>query len=130
MLAWQDKLDIQVTTSIQSPVSLFFLVIANSGERKTSVDRRVLAPIYEHDRISAQNYEVLMAKYSAEHKIWKAKEKAILASIEKAKKGLATELEYAQYLAHSKLCPKLPKNEAHLQQCDTGSTATEYVSSH
>ncbi|EPG9256226.1 YfjI family protein [Providencia rettgeri] len=111
-LALQDKLDIQVTTSIQSPVSLFFLVIANSGERKTSVDRRVLAPIYEHDRISAQNYEVLMAKYSAEHKIWKAKEKAILASIEKkAKKGLATELEDAQYLAHSKLCPKLPKNE-------------------
>ncbi|EOG1934982.1 DUF3987 domain-containing protein [Providencia stuartii] len=51
-LSLQDKLDVQVTSSLRSPVSLFFLVIANSGERKTSVDRRVLAPIYEHDRIS------------------------------------------------------------------------------
>lgn len=111
-LALQDKLDVQVTTSIRSPVSLFFLVIANSGERKTSVDRRILAPIYEHDRISAQNYEVLMAKYVAEYKIWKVKEKAILASIEKkAKKGLATELEDAQYFTHSQQCPRLPKSE-------------------
>ncbi|MGO2439346.1 Uncharacterised protein [Serratia plymuthica] len=82
-LSCQGLIDIKVNDTVVSPVSLFLLVIANSGERKTTVDRMVLKPLYEHDTRSINQSEDKGKDYDIEQKVWHEKQKAILNLIRK-----------------------------------------------
>ncbi|EMB6256477.1 YfjI family protein [Serratia sp. PF2-63] len=76
-LSCQGLIDIKVNDTVLSPTSLFLLVIANSGERKTTVDRMVLKPFYQHDARSNSQYEDKGKDYEIEQQIWNEKQKAI-----------------------------------------------------
>ncbi|MFN3067813.1 YfjI family protein [Serratia sp. J2] len=91
-LSCQSLIDIKINDAVTSPVSLFLLVIADSGERKTTVDRMVLKPFYQHDTNLLNESEEKEKYYGLEHKIWREKEKAILNLIRKnVTKGQDTE---------------------------------------
>ncbi|MFJ3264846.1 YfjI family protein [Serratia liquefaciens] len=82
-LSCQGLIDIKVNDTVVSPVSLFLLVIANSGERKTTVDRMVLKPLYQHDTRSISQSEDKGKDYEIEQQVWHEKQKAILNLIRK-----------------------------------------------
>ncbi|WP_411749429.1 YfjI family protein [Serratia marcescens] len=76
-LSCQGLIDVKVNDTVVSPVSLFLLVIANSGERKTTVDRMVLKPLYQHDARLISQFEDKGRDYEIEQQVWNEKQKAI-----------------------------------------------------
>jgi hypothetical protein len=52
----------------KTPLSLYILTIASSGERKTAVDRLATAPIYNHQKLIQAEYNRQMKDYHAQIK--------------------------------------------------------------
>lgn len=93
-LACQPYTNVRINDSLITPVSLFLLVIANSGERKTTVDRMVLKPFYQRDKDALIQSEKESENYALEKEIWCEKRKAISGQIRrKTAKGLSIEDE-------------------------------------
>jgi hypothetical protein len=46
-LACQNRIDVCRLTNLRSPVSLFLLTLAESGERKSTVDKMLMKPLYQ-----------------------------------------------------------------------------------
>lgn len=91
-LSCQGLINVKINQMAPFPVSLFLLVIANSGERKTTVDKMVMKPFYEHDTDSLREFEQKKTDYSLEMQVWKEKEKATLSQIrKKTAQGQSTE---------------------------------------
>ncbi|MEQ5734110.1 MULTISPECIES: YfjI family protein [Providencia] len=114
-LSCQGFINVRVNQMAPFPVSLFLLVIANSGERKTSVDKIVMQPFYQHDSNSLREFEQKKTNYSLEMQVWKEKEKAILSQIrKKTTRGQSTEeiLEKLKALQLEK--PILPKHHRYI----------------
>ncbi|ELN2578738.1 DUF3987 domain-containing protein [Enterobacter kobei] len=92
-LACQSLIDVRVNESVTSPVSLFLLVIANSGERKTSVDRKMLKPFYQHDADNLRQARLKEKEHDVNQIVWHEKQKGILSQIRKAAvKGQCTKV--------------------------------------
>lgn len=109
-LSCQNLINVEVNEKMKTPVSLFLFVIANSGERKTTVDRIVMDPFYQHDKNSLHKFDGNQEIYSIELKVWETKEKAILGVIKKKTvKGQPTELEFQRLRELQIEKPILPK---------------------
>ncbi len=54
------------------PATIFLFVVANSGERKSSVDRLVSAPLHTHDEASEAWHKKALLKYNNQHHRWKS----------------------------------------------------------
>lgn len=92
-LACQSLIDVRVNENVISPVSLFLLVLANSGERKTSVDRKMLKPFYQHDADTLRQARLKEKAHDISQIIWHEKQKGILSQIRKAAvKGQCTKV--------------------------------------
>ncbi|QSP95074.1 DUF3987 domain-containing protein [Marinobacter salinisoli] len=63
-----------------SPLSLYFLTIAASGERKSSLDNLAMKPVYDYQKERREEYEFLMAKYRADMEAHEMRHKSIVAS--------------------------------------------------
>lgn len=66
-----------------SPVSLYFLVIADSGERKTSSDKHFTNPIIEWEKAERALMKPLLDEYFAAEKSWMAEIKGVEAEIKR-----------------------------------------------
>jgi len=82
-LACQGLIKVRVNDNLEYNTSIFSLVIANSGERKTSVDRMVLAPFYQRDRIKLAKSDEMKSVHDARLRAWGEREKGILSQIRK-----------------------------------------------
>ncbi|MHA1062855.1 YfjI family protein [Enterobacter ludwigii] len=110
-LACQGLIDVRVNESVISPVSLFMLVIANSGERKTSVDRKMLKPFYQHDADNLLQVRLKEKEHDVSQVIWCEKQKGILSQIRKAAvKGQCTEVLEQRLHELNNDIPVPPKN--------------------
>lgn len=83
-LACQERFDVMRPTGNISPVSLFVLTIAESGERKTTVDNWFQRPIknVEQGRVSFDG--VRQMQYPTELKIWEKAQKEALKKVYEA----------------------------------------------
>ena len=72
-LAIQPHANIERAQGLHSPVGLFLLVIADSGERKSSVDGFFTKAIREYEAIQAEEAKPLIKDYTAKLSIWEAK---------------------------------------------------------
>jgi Protein of unknown function (DUF3987) len=70
-LAVQDKVDIERSEGGVSPVSLNFIVIADSGDRKSSVFRQVFKPFFELDEAQRQQHVRDTNRYAREMATWR-----------------------------------------------------------
>lgn len=70
-VACQGLIDVRLPTGQVRPISLNLMVIAESGERKTSVDSLVAAPIYSSDEKQAAQYQEALHEYGANVRCWK-----------------------------------------------------------
>ncbi|MFC0246609.1 YfjI family protein [Falsochrobactrum ovis] len=63
------------------PISLYGLTIAQSGERKTSVDSYFMQGIRDHEQEQADEQRTALNQWKIEHDIWEAKRKSYLAEV-------------------------------------------------
>lgn len=63
-LACQNRIDVCRLNDLRSPVSLFLLTLAESGERKSTVDKMLMKPLYQLE-------ENLFEKYTHDLTIWR-----------------------------------------------------------
>lgn len=60
----QTRLEIEMPTGEVIPSSLFLFTVAESGERKSSVDKRALAPIYRREEELRQGFETKQHEFN------------------------------------------------------------------
>src|SRR3546814_4276119 len=79
------------------------MTVAESGERKTSVDSLLLAPYREHDLQVMLSHETGMEKYRIEHDWWEAKHRCLIrASVKNGVDAVAVEALKAEMAEHAK----------------------------
>ena len=71
-LAAQAHFDVKLPWGELKPLSLFFLSVALSGERKTTVDKLVLGAAKKQEKEDLAEYEVIYKLYVNELQQWKA----------------------------------------------------------
>jgi len=80
----QGEVDVLITPGLKpKPVSLFLLTGAVSGDRKTTTDNLVNAPLHAYDRQQQKEYDEKMAKYKSDMALWKIKEKVAAKTLKK-----------------------------------------------
>lgn len=127
-VACQGLIDVKLPKGEVKPVSLNVLVKAESGERKTTVDNIVAAPVYTHDEKSLQQHEELMRQFSVIHKAWKTVDAAIRSKIAKAVKVGENPAEHFHELAeHAKIDPIKPNMQRIIYQNATDSALMEAI---
>lgn len=63
-LACQNRIDVCRLNNLRGPVSLFLLTLAESGERKSTVDKLLMEPLYQLE-------EKLFEKYTHDLTVWR-----------------------------------------------------------
>ncbi len=71
-LAVQAHRDVELPGGGRRPLTGIFASVAESGERKTSVDRIALAPVYKIEEQWRQDHEAARASYGNDLDAWKA----------------------------------------------------------
>jgi putative DNA primase/helicase len=72
-LAIQPHVNIERTQGLHSPVSLYLMTIADSGERKSTVDGFFTKAIRDYEAVQAEDAKPLIKDYTAKLSIWEAK---------------------------------------------------------
>ncbi|HNX77900.1 MAG TPA: YfjI family protein [Candidatus Rifleibacterium sp.] len=116
-LACQSKIDVARNDSLTSPVSLFSLVIAESGDRKSSADKAFTDAIRQYQNEITERNKPLMQEYCSAFAAWQAERDGILRAIKQAAgnsekisalKDALTKIDAEQ--------PKRPHNPQYLYQ--------------
>jgi putative DNA primase/helicase len=86
-IAAQPLIDVRRSSGLQGPTSLYYLTIADSGERKTSSDRYFMRAIYDFEKKKREEGKGMEADYAASLAVWEAQKKTTDAKLEAAAKG-------------------------------------------
>jgi len=125
-MACQSLIDVKLPTGQIRPVSQNLLIVAESGERKSTVASLLLAPFREADTKSITSHGCKTMEYQAELHAWEAKNKGLLRAISKAScKGEDTSKLEMELVEHSKLLPTKPRLRYFLRQDITGKAIME-----
>lgn len=112
-LAVQSYIDVERDTRLAGPVGLYFLVLAQSGERKTSVEKFFLSAIREYQKECREEAQPLVDAFEANKKAWEAKKAGIQESIRnRAKNGKSTSEDEAalrELESDKPVPPKVPR---------------------
>ena len=69
-LATQSLANVRLPTNESKPLSCFFITVAESGERKTAVDRYATKPLKTHRDILRTQYDIDLLKYESDYDIY------------------------------------------------------------
>lgn len=109
----QGFVDVKRAEKLQSPTSLFFLSVLDSGERKSATDGYFKQPILEYEREHRLEAEPLIRKYKAEYAAWQAERDGIVAAIKNMAKSGKSAQKQKQDLEelelHEPKEPRVPK---------------------
>jgi hypothetical protein len=109
-LACQAIIDVERANQLVGPVSLFTLVIAESGERKTTCDGFFGRTIRQFEREQEMLAKPLLAQHRAEKEAWEAEYEGLRSAIKKnSSKGITSEGQQKQLAALEKRKPGDPK---------------------
>ena len=109
-VALQSQVDVARDRNLTGPSSLFFLVIADSGERKSTVDRYFTKAIRQYEIEQIELSKPVIKEYESDLSIWTQKRNGLLTKIKnpKSKDPPMPELE-KQLKALDKAKPIKPK---------------------
>lgn len=109
-LAIQAQVDVGRDKNLTGPTSLFFLTIADSGERKSTIDKYFTKAIKQFEVEQIEKSKPEIQEFESEFSIWTQKRNGLLAKIKnpKPKDPPAAELE-KQLKALDKKKPVRPK---------------------
>ncbi|MFJ5434003.1 DUF3987 domain-containing protein [Pectobacterium sp. CHL-2024] len=96
-------------SNIPEKCSLYLLTIAESGEGKTTINKRVMKPFYDFSSELKQEYESRLTNYKRDLRLWKVKQQALDSNLRQAiKRGYLGEIETLRIEEHAKLEPLRP----------------------
>ncbi|MDD5759169.1 MAG: DUF3987 domain-containing protein [Desulfobulbaceae bacterium] len=108
----QGLVDVRRAETLEGPTSLFLLAIADSGERKTTVDGHFSKPVYQWGAEQKEAARPALQKYEAEQAAWEAKKSGLLSAIKDASKSSKATEELERKVAALELekpnQPKIP----------------------
>lgn len=92
------------------PCSLYFLVLAKSGEGKSPLFELILEPFNAFAAQMQKEYDARMAEYKISYAVWKSRAKALERSLQKAsEKGGDSEAEALFFSEHLSAEPQKPR---------------------
>lgn len=91
--AVQARFSVQRDAALRGPASLFLLTVAESGERKSTVDRLFTAPIFEWETQQAHDAKPALLEYRVRLEEWELKGERLKADI---RKGVITTMHDPQ----------------------------------
>lgn len=97
-LSGQGVADIRRDERLEGPTGLFFLTLAESGERKTTIDGFFIKPIQEREKIAKEKSAPSVKEYIANHASWEAEKSGILAKIQQQTKSEEDPREWKEKL--------------------------------
>ena len=116
-MACQGLVDVKLPTGQVRPVSQNLLIIAESGERKSTVYSLVFSAFREMDTKAVASHSAKMEAYQAELEMWKLKKGGISRAIATAeRKGQPTSELMDKLRDHAKAKPKPPRLRYFLRQ--------------
>lgn len=109
-LAVQGKYRVRRIEGLESPCSLAMVAICPSGERKTTIDRRVMRPFVEFEDEQRKEFEAKEMAYRVQRQLWDVKRRTLLKQLDEAVvKGILLEECSASLLKHEQDEPKRPR---------------------
>jgi hypothetical protein len=109
-VACQGLIDVCRPSGQLGPTSLMALIIAESGDRKSTSENIFFKSIREIQKEHNSNYNDNCSDWCARTEVWKAKRKILLKKVSvRADNGLSTEEEELCLLVHEKIKPVKPK---------------------
>lgn len=100
----QTRIEVAMPTGEVIPTSLFLFTVAASGDRKSSVDKRALAPIYRREKELREGYESKQQAFTVE----KAAYDASIAAAKRGKKSRAQIQQEMDECGQPPIAPALP----------------------
>ena len=76
-IASQQLVDISPKSGMKIPTSLYTLILAGSGERKSSVDRILMKPVREFEKWLSEQAEHAQQRYEVDLELWCMKQKVL-----------------------------------------------------
>ncbi|MFZ3001603.1 MAG: YfjI family protein [Undibacterium umbellatum] len=125
-LACQRHLVVRRPNGLEGPVSLFSICIAESGERKSTVDAIFTKPIREFEIAQEKKFSKKLNEYFAELSAWKIEVKAVSSAIKKHKKQNECNVSLEEKLAEVLLREPRTPNKIKLLYSDTTPEALQY----
>lgn len=108
--AAQGLYDVRLPTGQCRPVSLYSVVMADSGERKTGVSNCVGAPLIAHDLANMARYEADMQEYAQQKSVWESIEVGLRRKLTKlTQEGEPLEETSRALIEHTASKPIQPK---------------------
>ena len=108
-MACQHLFDVVRPGGIKSPCSLFFITIAESGERKTSSDKFFTRPIRDFEASNIEKNKEINSNYAIDMKIWRLREAALKKKVASFTEDSEESQEAEQHLReHYKAQPEKP----------------------
>jgi len=108
-LAAQAYIDSERDKHLKGPVGLFFLTIADSGERKSSCDGYFSSAIKDYERAEAIKAKPVIQDYEADMKAWSAKSKGLEEKIRQlSKEGKPTSAQASDLRSLEREKPEPP----------------------
>ncbi|TBM09568.1 DUF3987 domain-containing protein [Hafnia paralvei] len=80
-LACQNRIDVCRLNSLRGPVSLFLLTLAESGERKSTVDKLLMKPLYQLEENLFEKYIHDLTVWRNDEAIFNIEKKALMAKL-------------------------------------------------
>ncbi|QJP18217.1 DUF3987 domain-containing protein [Stenotrophomonas maltophilia] len=125
-MACQGLIDVKLPTGQIRPVSQNLLIIAESGERKSTVSSLLFAPFREADTEAVASHKDKKEAYQAELGAWEAKNKGLRSAVARAiSRGQDSDELEARLLEHGRCKPIEPRLRYFMRQEITGKAITE-----
>lgn len=125
-MACQGLIDVKLPTGQVRPVSQNLLIIAESGERKSTVSSLLFAPFRDADTEAMASHKLKKDAYQAELGAWEAKNKGLRSAVARAvSRGLDSDQLEARLLEHGRSKPIEPRLRYFMRQEITGKAITE-----
>lgn len=125
-LAVQGLFNVKRAKKLMSPVSLFLLLIAESGERKTAVDNLFLESVREYERKQEILYRPEWDTFSATETAWQAEKRGIEAEIQRQARKAAVSSEFRDRLKELETTKPRPPKVPRLLYADLTPEALAY----
>lgn len=130
-ISCQANVDVMLPSGLRRPSSLYMALIGQSGERKTTVDDLISAPIYAYDQKHAASDADMQAHYKASQRMWQATDNALQRKIDKSAQVAADLEQYRdELMEHERLEPKKPAPKRIIYQSITERPMLEALHGH
>ncbi|MGY3976588.1 YfjI family protein [Aeromonas mytilicola] len=106
----QDLYDVSPKAGLRIPMSLYQVVLAESGERKSTVDKMLMKPVRDLEGVLEKQYQEDKQRYNIAMRLWQSEQKALEKAFERevgkgeAKAGSAQRL--AECLGRQPIAPQ------------------------